>query len=46
MRFTVETSIGLLPQADLYAVGLYSTLHVLEYKDWISRLRAARNKAN
>jgi len=44
MRFTVESSIDPLPQTDVYAVEPYSTLHVLEYKDRISRLKAARNK--
>jgi B12-binding domain/radical SAM domain protein len=44
MKFTSKTRIDLLPQADVYAVGLYSTLHVLEYRDWVSMLKASRNK--
>ncbi|RSN72807.1 MAG: TIGR04014 family B12-binding domain/radical SAM domain-containing protein [Thermoproteota archaeon] len=44
MKFTAKADVNLLPQADVYAIGLYSTLHVLEYKDWISRLKSARDK--
>lgn len=44
MRFTSNTKVNLLPQADVYAIGLYSTLHVLEFKDWISNLKSAYKK--
>jgi len=44
MKFTSKARIDLLAQADVYAVGLYLTLHVLEYRDWVSMLKASRNK--
>ncbi|MHC1601101.1 MAG: methyl-coenzyme M reductase glutamine C-methyltransferase [Candidatus Nezhaarchaeales archaeon] len=44
MKFTLNTKVNALPQADIYAIGLYSTLHVLEFKDWILTLKSAYKK--
>ncbi len=44
MKFTLNTKVDTLPQADIYAIGLYSTLHVLEFKNWILTLKSAYKK--
>ena len=39
MTFTDKTSLTSIPEADIYAIGLYSTLHVLKLKSWIKALK-------
>ncbi|MDI9620175.1 MAG: methyl-coenzyme M reductase glutamine C-methyltransferase [Candidatus Nezhaarchaeota archaeon] len=44
IKATPTTEISSIPQADVYAIGLYSLLHVMEFKNWISSLKRARKK--
>lgn len=40
-KFDESTSLKDIPRADVYAIGLYSTLHVLRFREWMRRLKEA-----